>query len=175
VSGNGTEWQDGTLSAVQDSPDHRERWPDRGLPAGVQDHMQHRRAPTRGSDASDFDRRVRQVVATLLAGGPLHVHLVAESVRTSPRTLQRRLRGAGLTYARVVQQVRLETARRMLGDPERKIRDVARTLGYSDPAHFTRAFHRWTGLTPRAYRRQRPGEAVGDPVPRAGRERAPKR
>lgn len=133
------------------------------------------RASTRGSDTRDFDRRVRQVVAARLAGGPLDVHLVAESVRTSPRTLQRRLRGAGLTYARVVQQVRLEIARQMLRDPKRKIRDVARMLGYSDPAHFTRAFHRWTGLTPRAFRRQRPGEAVGDPAPRARRERAPER
>jgi AraC-like DNA-binding protein len=128
------------------------------------------RAPTRGSDARDFDRRVRQVVAARLAGGPLDVHLVAESVRTSPRTLQRRLRGAGLTYARVVQQVRLEIARKMLLDPEQKIRDVARTLGYSDPAHFTRAFHRWTGLTPRRFRRQRREEAVGGSVPRARRE-----
>ena len=134
--------------------------------------MEHRRAPTRGSDARDFDRRVRQVVAARLAGGPLDVHQVAESVHTSPRTLQRRLRGAGLTYAGVVQQVRLEIARRMLRNPERKIRDVARVLGYSDPAHFTRAFQRWTGVTPRAFRRQRPDEAIGGPAPRARRERA---
>jgi len=137
--------------------------------------MRQRHAPTRRFDARDFDRRVRQVVAARLAGGPLAVHLVAESVHTSPRTLQRRLRGAGLTYARVVQQVRLEIAGRMLRDPDRKIRDVARVLGYSDPAHFTRAFQRWTGLTPRAFRRQRPDEAVAGPAPRARRERAPQR
>src|SRR5262245_2112909 len=93
-----------------------------GPMTGGRAHMP--RASTRGSDTRDFDRRVRQVVAARLAGGPLDVHLVAESVRTSPRTLQRRLRGAGLTYARVVQQVRLEIARQMLRDPKRKIRDA---------------------------------------------------
>jgi len=58
----------------------------------------------------------------------------------------------------------------MLLDPERKIRDVERMLGYSDPAHYTRAFHRWAGLTPRHFRRQRLEEAVGGSAPRARRE-----
>jgi AraC-like DNA-binding protein len=90
----------------------------------------------------------------LLAGGRLDVHLVAHSLRTSTRTLQRRLHGAGVTYARVLQQVRFEMARQMLDDPAQKVQDIAHTLGYSDPAHFTRAFKRWTGLAPRAFRRR---------------------
>ncbi len=49
--------------------------------------------------------------------------------------------------------MRFEAARKMLSDPDRKIRDVALLLGYSDAAHFTRAFQRWTGLTPSAFRR----------------------
>jgi AraC-like DNA-binding protein len=109
--------------------------------------------PPQEASARDFHRRVRQVVGGLLAGGPLDVHQVADLVRTSARTLQRRLHGAGVTYARVVQQMRFEAARKMLRDPDRKIRDVARLLGYSDAAHFTRAFQRWTGLTPTAFRR----------------------
>lgn len=174
----GTQWQDDASAAVQDSADAGADDQSGAWPAGVGDHMRHGSEPTRAADARDFDRRVRQVVATLLAGGPLrplHVHHVAESVRTSPRTLQRRLHGAGLTYARVVQQVRFEIARRMLRDPAQKIRDVARTLGYSDPAHFTRAFQRWTGLTPRDFRRRRLDDAGGDPVPRARGEPMPER
>ena len=102
-----------------------------------------------------FGRRVREIVVTgLLNGGAPDIREVARMVTTSARTLQRRLRGAGLTYAGLVQQARCEAASRMLLESDRSVSDVARTLGYSDPAHFTRAFHRWTGLTPRQFRRQ---------------------
>jgi AraC-like DNA-binding protein len=90
----------------------------------------------------------------LVTGGAPAVGAVARAVRTSPRTLQRRLQEAGLTFAEVLQQARCVAAEQMLRDSGRKIGDVARALGYSDPAHFTRAFVRWTGITPRDFRRR---------------------
>ena len=109
--------------------------------------------PTEADQA--FGRRVREIVVTgLLNGGAPDIREVARMVTTSARTLQRRLRGAGLTYAGLVQQARCEAASRMLLESDQSVSDVARTLGYSDPAHFTRAFHRWTGLTPRGFRRR---------------------
>src|SRR5262249_56283236 len=42
-----------------------------------------------------------------------------------------------------------------LVDPARKVIALALDLGHSAPAHFTRAFARWTGLAPRAFRRLR--------------------
>jgi AraC-like DNA-binding protein len=107
-----------------------------------------------------FDRHVRQVVQMLVPGGAPDVRLVARVVRTSPRTLQRRLHGAGLTFVGVVQQARCLAAQRMLRDTGRRIGDIARALGYSDPAHFTRAFIRWTGTTPRDFRRRREEDAA---------------
>ena len=102
-----------------------------------------------------FGRRVREVVAEgLLDGGAPDLRQVASMLSTSARTLQRRLRGAGLTYAGLVQQARCEAASHMLLESDHSVSDVARMLGYSDPAHFTRAFHRCTGLTPRQFRRQ---------------------
>jgi AraC-like DNA-binding protein len=99
---------------------------------------------------------VRQVVSILLASGTGYpdIQLVADRVGTSVRTLQRRLRATGVTYADVVQQARCAAARQMLKEHRRRIGDVARLLGYSDPAHFTRAFQRWTGSTPRDFRRR---------------------
>jgi AraC-like DNA-binding protein len=99
--------------------------------------------------------RVRRVVSVLISdgGGSPAIHLVAETMGTSVRTLQRRLYGSGITYAAVARQVRCETARRMLLDRQQTIGEIAGTLGYSDPAHFTRAFYRWTGVTPREFRR----------------------
>jgi AraC-like DNA-binding protein len=76
-------------------------------------------------------------------------------VQVSARTLQRRLFDEGLTFAGIVARARLDVAQRMLDDPARRVIDVALDLGYSDPAHFTRAFVRWTGLAPREFRRLR--------------------
>ena len=90
----------------------------------------HDPSENREPSAVGFDRQVRQVVTMLLKSGPPDVHLVASAVRTSTRTLQRRLRRAGLTYAGVLQEVRCRAAEQMLANPSRKIGDVARVLGY---------------------------------------------
>jgi AraC-like DNA-binding protein len=96
---------------------------------------------------------VRQVIRALAGrGGSPDIRLVALTLGTSVRTLQRRLQATGLTYADSVQRARCAAARQMLKDPRRRIGDIARTLGYSDHAHFTRAFQRWTGITPRDFR-----------------------
>jgi AraC-like DNA-binding protein len=90
----------------------------------------------------DVGGAVRQIVTTLLCVGYPHIQTVAAMARLSAQTLQRRLRHEGVTFARVVARVRCDVAQRMLADPGRKIIDVALDLGYTDPAHFTRAFAR---------------------------------
>jgi len=103
----------------------------------------------------DLHRLVRGVVVAALAeDGPTGLPMVACRLRTSPRTLQRRLGVVGLTYGGVLDQVRCQLAEQMLTNRERKIGDIARALGYSDPGHFTRAFRRWTGRTPMDFRRR---------------------
>jgi len=97
---------------------------------------------------------VQQIITKLLAGASraANIDIVAETMGTSVRTLQRRLRGMGLTYSKVVQRARHSAAQRLLTDKGAGIGEIARALGYSDPAHFTRAFQRWTGSTPREFR-----------------------
>jgi AraC-like DNA-binding protein len=80
------------------------------------------------------------------------------------RTLQRRLAHAGITYARLVAKIRFDMAARRLADPKVKLLDIALDLGYSDHAHFTRAFRRWTGTTPREFRQQKLRESPSAPV-----------
>jgi AraC-like DNA-binding protein len=101
-------------------------------------------------------------VATLPPGRYANIHCVAEAMRMSIRTLQRCLHEEGTTFRRVVARARVSAAQRLLDDPARKIVDVALDLGYSDQAHFTRAFVRWIGVTPREFRRRsHGGEDVG--------------
>ena len=101
----------------------------------------------------EFSRDVRQIVSRLLTRRHPNIQLVSGALGISARTLQRRLGDVGLTYVSVVAQVRADMARQMLADPAPKIGDVARAVGYSHAGHFTRAFLRWTGLTPREFRR----------------------
>jgi AraC-like DNA-binding protein len=95
---------------------------------------------------------VEAFVASLLGVQQPRIELVAEATGTNCRTLQRRLSEAGTTYGGLVAHTRLRLARERLAASDEKIVDIALALGYTDAAHFTRAFKRWTGLAPFAYR-----------------------
>ncbi|CAN7760373.1 helix-turn-helix domain-containing protein [Bradyrhizobium sp. LjRoot220] len=89
--------------------------------------------------------------AYLDEGGPTIIQ-AAEMVGLSVRSLQRKLSVAGLTYSGLLEQIRFNNAIKLLTVDENKIIDVAFSSGYTDPAHFTRAFRRISGCTPREFR-----------------------
>jgi len=101
----------------------------------------------------DFVGRVQLVLEFLLRQGNADIESLAALVGTSRRTLQRHLLSRGQTYAEMLDSVRLDMARRLLAESSRKVIDVAYEVGYTDPSHFARAFRRWTGVPPSAYRR----------------------
>ncbi len=109
--------------------------------------------PSDQAEAWDFVNLLRMILQPYLNGGRPDLSLVAEILGMSPRTLQRRLQQSGSSYAEVLQEARFDLARSLLDDPDAKIIDVAMTAGYQSPQHFTRAFRRFTGLTPTRYRR----------------------
>ncbi len=114
----------------------------------VQDRLRHT-APAAG-----FVDTLRQLVGTMLKQDePPRVEIMAEITGLSVRSLQRRLAENELNYSQIVDQARYQAATRLLGDADVRITDVAMDLGYTDSAHFTRAFKRWAGVTPREYRR----------------------
>ena len=67
--------------------------------------------------------------------------------------LQRFLARANTTFTTFVDDARRDTALRLLDERDIRIVDVGLMLGYSDHAHFTRAFRRWTSVSPTDYRR----------------------
>lgn len=79
---------------------------------------------------------------------------VADIAGVSTRTLQRKLAHLGLTYSDILETARYENASRLLRNTDCRIIDVAFSSGYTDPAHFSRAFRRMTGVTPRQFREQ---------------------
>ncbi len=84
----------------------------------------------------------------------LPIDLAAEVAGVSARTLQRHLMKQGITYTHLIDEARFKLARKMLHKKNFSITVIAFELGYSDVAHFSRAFRRMTGLSPRSYRQQ---------------------
>jgi AraC-like DNA-binding protein len=106
-----------------------------------------------GWPSADFAGSVRQAIAGLLRLGDADVASLASAAGTSVRSLQRRLAEAELSFSELLEEARFETAQRLLHDPSRKVIAISAELGYTDSANFTRAFRRWTGLSPRDFRR----------------------
>ncbi len=80
---------------------------------------------------------------------------IARSLGMSARTLARRLEAIGTTYGSVLDDTRRALALALLGDRQLAIYEIAFLLGYGEPSTFHRAFRRWTGETPDAWRRSR--------------------
>jgi AraC-like DNA-binding protein len=99
-----------------------------------------------------FEGSIRSVIEALVRVGATELGTAAEATHMSERSLQRRLTECGLSFTRLVEEVRFVSARRLLRDPKVKIVEISNQLGYTDSANFTRAFRRWSGLSPRAYR-----------------------
>ena len=78
---------------------------------------------------------------------------VAELLHCSSRTLSRKLSAQGWRYQQLIDQVREIQARRYLTDPTLSITRIGQQLGYADSSGFHRAFKKWTGMSPRGFRR----------------------
>jgi AraC-like DNA-binding protein len=93
---------------------------------------------------------------------------VAVKLATSPRTLERRLKEHSVSYRDLVNETRKHYATGYLQAGRGSVTEIAFLLGYSEVSAFNRAFKRWTGLTPLAYRQSavaRPdGERLAKPI-----------
>jgi AraC-like DNA-binding protein len=126
-----------------------------------------RRAPTAAS-LREFLQEAPQSVFLKQVGEPVWSERVRRRLRrgadwpaadavaaewgVSGVTLRRRLAAEGTSWQRVVDEVRHGLALRLLGDRTRSIEQVALSLGYGDARSLHRAFRKWTGVAPGAYR-----------------------
>lgn len=77
---------------------------------------------------------------------------VARRLDMHPRTLNRRLREAGSSFVEIRDEVRFRIAQELLALTDLPISDIASALSFSAHANFVRAFRRWAGVTPTAWR-----------------------
>jgi len=104
---------------------------------------------------TDLRSSAEYLILSLLSDGYSGIQATAEAAGTSPRTLQRRLAEAGVTYAELLSTSRLRVAKNWLTTTDMTIAEISRALGYTVASNFARAFRRQTGLAPAAYRQTR--------------------
>jgi len=97
--------------------------------------------------------RIRRVMRTLLASGRAGQSEVASAFGMSRRTLARRIEESGTTFRALLDESRFDAARGLLEASSASFGDIASKLGYADATAFARAFRRWSGSSPAAWRR----------------------
>lgn len=102
----------------------------------------------------EFAEQVKQRIRILVAEREVSEELVATPFNMSPRHLRRKLSETQTTYEKLLDEVRMELAIRLIQDGKLNLGRIAFELGFLDPSSFTRAFRRWTGMSPTAFRGQ---------------------
>ena len=103
---------------------------------------------------TDFSNSIRNIINTYSLTKNISIDETAEIAEISVRTLQRRLSDHGLHFNELLGEAKFTHAKMKLQATEMTVIQVAKSLGYSDAAHFTRAFKRWAGVTPSDFRKE---------------------
>ncbi|RMF15341.1 MAG: AraC family transcriptional regulator [Gammaproteobacteria bacterium] len=96
--------------------------------------------------------KVIKATLPLMNGRVPRFEEVAEQLGLSPWTLRRRLADEGYTFQAVVDQVRRDLAETYVKSTRYTMSEIAYRLGFTSPPAFFRAFRRWFGTSPKAYR-----------------------
>ena len=108
---------------------------------------------SRPDDGDSLSSRLRRLLSRDSAQWP-DLEAVAAHLHISPQTLRRHLREEGTSFQELKDQLRRDIAIYHLGRADLSLQQIAEQLGFSEPSAFHRAFKKWTGLTPGAYRAQ---------------------
>jgi AraC-like DNA-binding protein len=105
----------------------------------------------RAGKMSIIDAASRTLRSSLLFGR-CHRANVAQSLAMHERTLSRLLKAEGVTFQQLLNSVRFAVAKELLENSRLSYEQLAVALGYANTESFFRAFHKWTGMTPGAWR-----------------------
>ena len=96
--------------------------------------------------------QVESLLMPILHTGEAGIERIAGKMGLSRQTLFRRLKAEGVTFERILDDLRRRLALNYLEGAKVSVNETAYLVGFSDPAAFSRAFKRWTGMSPKAAR-----------------------
>lgn len=102
-----------------------------------------------------LSNKVSSLISSQLARGKVGVEVVAAQLHMSRYTLHKKLKREGLTFARLLEDVRRQQALAYMQDKSKPLVEIAEQLGFSELSAFSRAFKRWMGTSPAEYRSAR--------------------
>jgi AraC-like DNA-binding protein len=102
-----------------------------------------------------WSERVLRSILRRMNGRRPTIEAVAGELAVGIRNLQNKLKEEGTTFTELLDRARKELVLSLLNDPEMSFYDMAFLLGFSEQSSFNHAFRRWTGSTPKAYRREK--------------------
>ena len=105
------------------------------------------------SDSPQTTHAVGALIQTYLFDPRLSLTLAARIFGVSERQLQRDLQKEGETFSNILSRERIRTSTDLLGTSNLSVYEISKSLGYSNQAHFARAFSRATGMTPSKFRK----------------------
>lgn len=94
-----------------------------------------------------------KIIIKYLPSSKISEKLLAEHFNCSTRQLQRKLKDEGTSFRELLDKIRTDLAKHYIKVNQFSIAETAYLLGYSDPNNFSRAFKKWTGVTPGEYRK----------------------
>jgi AraC-like DNA-binding protein len=137
----------GTNALVFRDPDLRRPMPDRNA-ARLQNLCETLVRLAGGTGVLSLTDQVAGEIRSRLPSGYPHIEIVADALRMTRWTLQRRLAEHGQVFSNLVEATRRSLAELYLGTAHMPIREIANVLGYSELSAFTRASVRWFGEPP---------------------------
>jgi AraC-like DNA-binding protein len=90
----------------------------------------------------------------MLLSGESSSEAVARRLSITRRTLHRRLQAHGMTFEQLLDRLRFDLAQQLLQHSAASMTEIAMALNYANASAFTRAFRRWSGVAPSAWRGQ---------------------
>ena len=93
--------------------------------------------------------RVESILIPILHKGSIEMSNVADELNLTTQTLYRRLKDEGVNFEQLVDQLKHKMALHYLGERQVSIKEATYLLGFSEPSAFSRAFKRWTGVSPK--------------------------